>query len=52
VVFRLSDPLPLVASLSQMWRFSRVARRGRLSMVEATTEDIEYNGPGDGTLLA
>jgi predicted ATP-grasp superfamily ATP-dependent carboligase len=52
VVFRLSDPLPFVASLSQMWHFSRVARRGRLSMVEATTEDIEYNGPGDGTLLA
>ena len=47
VILSASDPLPAFTQLAQMWHFGRVAGRRRVGLVEATTDDIEYNGPGD-----
>jgi predicted ATP-grasp superfamily ATP-dependent carboligase len=45
VILSLRDPLPAAMQLAQMWHFFQVGRRRRISLVEATTEDIEWNGP-------
>lgn len=44
VVTRLRDPLPALAQLRLGLHFGRVARRHGLSLTEATTHDIEWNG--------
>jgi predicted ATP-grasp superfamily ATP-dependent carboligase len=45
VIFSLRDPLPALMQFVQLGHFFRVSRRRRLGLVEATTEDIEWNGP-------
>jgi glutathione synthase/RimK-type ligase-like ATP-grasp enzyme len=45
VVLSLRDPLPAVMQVIQMGRFWLVSWRRRLGLTEATTEDIEWNGP-------
>lgn len=44
VVTRLRDPLPALAQLRLGLHFGRVARRHGLTLTEATTHDIEWNG--------
>lgn len=44
VVMRLRDPLPALAQLRLGLHFGRVARRHGLTLTEATTHDIEWNG--------
>lgn len=45
VILSLRDPLPALTQLLQVRHFLGVARRHGLSLVEATTQDIEWNGP-------
>lgn len=44
VVFRLDDPLPAAAQLAVLWHFWRRSRSRRISIAEAMTSDIEWNG--------
>jgi predicted ATP-grasp superfamily ATP-dependent carboligase len=45
VILSLRDPLPALMQIFQLGHFLSVSRRLRLGLVEATTEDIEWNGP-------
>lgn len=45
VVFQLADPLPALAQVRQMAHLLGVSRRERIGLLEATTHDIEWNGP-------
>ena len=44
VIFRWNDPLPFLAQFSSMVNFLKISRRNKLSIIEATTYDIEWNG--------
>lgn len=43
-VFRWSDPLPYAAQLPLLEELRRVAARRRLTLMQASTHDIEWNG--------
>jgi predicted ATP-grasp superfamily ATP-dependent carboligase len=45
VILSSKDPLPALMQLSQVGHFFSVSRRGCVGLLEATTEDIEWNGP-------
>jgi hypothetical protein len=44
VFFRADDPGPFLGQFAALASLSRRARRNRLSLVEASTLDIEWNG--------
>ncbi|WP_019421224.1 ATP-grasp domain-containing protein [Paenibacillus sp. OSY-SE] len=44
VIFRWKDPKPLVAQVVMLQGFWRESRRRSISLMEATTSDIEWNG--------
>lgn len=44
VVFRWSDPLPVYSQLRSLAYFWRLGRRKKITLLEASTEDIEWNG--------
>lgn len=48
VVFRLRDPQPFFQQFKLLWWNLRVSQRQRISIIEATTNDIEWNG-GEGS---
>jgi hypothetical protein len=44
VIFRRDDPLPALAQVAPLLRFGAVSLRKRIGLLEATTDDIEWNG--------
>lgn len=44
VIFRWSDPLPFMAQFFSVLNFFKISRRQNISIIEATTHDIEWNG--------
>jgi len=46
VVFRWLDPMPAIYQLISLFHFWRISRRAGVSLTEATTHDIEWNGVG------
>ena len=44
VIFRWSDPLPFVAQFLAVLNFLKISRKQNISIIEATTHDIEWNG--------
>lgn len=44
VVFRWNDPLPFFTQFHLLFYFSKVSRTVGISMLEASTHDIEWNG--------
>jgi hypothetical protein len=44
VIFRRDDPGPWLAQFASLWHYWRWSRRYGISMVEATTFDIAWNG--------
>lgn len=44
VVFRLNDPLPFLEQFRTLWSTWRESRAHRVSMLHASTLDIEWNG--------
>ncbi len=43
-VYRRNDPMPAYGQLRLLWTAWRISRREHLSIVEALTHDIEWNG--------
>lgn len=46
VVFRMKDPLPALEQLRMLKQFLRMKQEHGISLIEATTMDIEWNGEG------
>lgn len=44
VIFRWQDPKPFVAQAVMLYRFWRESKKRSISLIEATTSDIEWNG--------
>ncbi|MBA3661014.1 MAG: hypothetical protein H0W64_04775 [Gammaproteobacteria bacterium] len=44
VIFRWGDPLPFVMQLFAVINFFKISRKQNISLIEATTHDIEWNG--------
>ncbi|MBY0377856.1 MAG: hypothetical protein K2Q33_04765 [Gammaproteobacteria bacterium] len=44
VVFRWNDPLPFLTQFSSILNFLKISRKNNVSLIEATTHDIEWNG--------
>ncbi|MCY9532124.1 MULTISPECIES: ATP-grasp domain-containing protein [Paenibacillus] len=44
VIFRWQDPKPFVAQAVMLYRFWRESKKRSVSLIEATTSDIEWNG--------
>lgn len=44
VVFRLRDPKPFFQQFPLLWWHLKVSRQRRITMLEASTHDIEWNG--------
>lgn len=47
VIWRSDDPQPYVSQFLVFWYFLRLARRKRISIFAATTDDLEWNGDAD-----
>jgi predicted ATP-grasp superfamily ATP-dependent carboligase len=47
VILADSDPLPALAQLALALRFVALSRRRGIGLIEATTDDIEWNGDAD-----
>lgn len=44
VIFSFKDPLPFLLQLRSFFSYLRVAREQEISLLEASTFDIEWNG--------
>lgn len=44
VIFRMRDPLPFFQQFSLLWWSIKLSRQKKVSVMEATTLDIEWNG--------
>ena len=44
VIFRWRDPLPFAMQLFAVINFFKISRKQNISLIEATTRDIEWNG--------
>jgi hypothetical protein len=44
VVFRWNDPVPMYSQLQSLWYFWKQSRRNKNTILQTSTEDIEWNG--------
>lgn len=44
VIWRMNDPMPAFSQLFSYLEFRRIAKKNKVSLIEATTFDIEWNG--------
>jgi hypothetical protein len=46
VLIRFRDPLPFWSQLFSLWELFNMSRRRGVSLLEASTIDLEWNGDG------